>query len=103
MSADRWSVCPRCKDTKEKEYSERVDAVAKMYGKVPAEEYEQAKKDLFYEEDFEETVREDYEIGIWENKFFVSYSAHCTSRGCNFVVKFNHSEALPSDSESETE
>ena len=61
MSADRWRKCPKC------------------------------LAEAFVHQVFEETLREDYEIGTdIDGVFWVAYSAFCTE--CKFSFDFRHSE-----------
>lgn len=62
MSADNWTKCPKC-------------------GEAPAEnEYHPTP------------LREDYEIGIYDGEFFISYGGRCMV--CGFEKKFNHTEKV---------
>jgi hypothetical protein len=79
MSADNWTFCPKCKDSKNKE-------LESLYGKIPAEEYLKKAKELSTESN-EETLREDYEIGIWDGKFRISYDAYCEACGYEYTFE----------------
>lgn len=82
MSADNWGVCPKCKETAEKN-------ITSAYGKVSEEEYlatlnkrKQIENDL--------TLREDYEVGVdIDGEFSVSYSCHCLKCGFKFDYKYS--------------
>jgi hypothetical protein len=92
MSADNWANCPKC-------YQKPQSALEKVrlnfYGKVSADEYEglvaQAKADSKPEE--ETPLREDWDLGCHEGKFYVSYSASC--RSCGWGKSFEHEEKVP--------
>lgn len=87
MSADNWAICPKCKAEKD----ESDEQVKNAYGVVPADEYmylvELSKKKL------ENTLREDYEIGIYDgNEFYINYTGRCSV--CGFEKRFKHTEKL---------
>lgn len=64
MSADNWTICPRC-----------------------------AMRPNPYYETLKETLREDYELGTRrDGEFYVSYRGRCES--CGFEKVFEHSEQL---------
>lgn len=89
MSADNWTVCPKCGKSAKDEQLARIDAASAAYGKVSAAEYErlrvEAAKPLPEEV---ETLREDYDIGIYRGKFSVDYRASCDA--CGFEHSFKH-------------
>ena len=62
MSADNWTSCPKCGD--------REDDNRAGTG----------------------TLREDYEIGIYNGEFDISYRASCTN--CNYKKVFEHTENI---------
>ena len=80
MSADNWTKCPRC-------YKKAEDKAALVYGKVSREEYERIRRAV-PEDGPEETLREDYEIGIYDGMFEVTYSGYCAE--CGFEFNFEH-------------
>lgn len=89
MTADNWTICPQCKKDKQKAYSKAIDKLAKSYGKIPMGEYEKMKLCIPSPEltgDENETLREDWEIGVdEEGLFFLSYSCSCNK--CGFSYK----------------
>lgn len=95
MSTDNWAVCPRCTknltDKKRKLQQKLIDS----YGKVSLEEYKKTALRLeSYDYEIEDrNLREDYEIGVWEDKFFIKYSAHCQI--CGFTYKYGFEDANP--------
>ena len=106
MSTDRWSVCPKCKNTAFGKQDKQLDEARKKYGKIPSDEYEAAIIDnapliLF---DFmadkgldwhfaDETLREDYHFKMDNNGLFTAeYSARCDR--CGFKFNFKHSEQI---------
>ena len=92
MSADNWTKCPNCGDTHEKEIARRRAALNKSYGKVDAAEYLTKTRELeeFSKQEQEDTLREDYEQGIYEGKYYVSYHGSCTA--CDFSFEYKHEE-----------
>lgn len=111
MSADNWGICPGCIATLDKQHTAAVEAAEKAYGKVPAAEYlklrEAADKKPMLPE---ESLREDYELGIYRTNegtmFKISYSARCVFYkdrerqsgglvdGCGFKFTFKHEEPV---------
>ena len=86
MSADNWTTCPKCKLATQQKYEKALKDAQDKYGVIPSDEYraliEKAEKPLV----FDETMREDYEIGVWEEDFSVSYTCLCTK--CKFQFAF---------------
>ena len=79
MSANNWAKCPRC-----------ADNIEYKYGKISLSEFKKLlenEKSIGYE-----TLREDYEIGIYNGKFFISYLAHCNR--CGFEFKYEYEEMV---------
>ena len=65
MSADNWRVCPKCLVEYQRKFEEN----------------------LTYS--LQETLREDYELGIKsDGTFFVDYRSGCTA--CDFSFSFKH-------------
>ena len=60
MSANNYSVCPKCGGT---------DGECLSCG---------------HHHEAERTLREDWEIGIWKGKFHISYGATCSKCGFEF-------------------
>lgn len=97
MSASSWSVCPRCLWLAKKGERERVQAAADAYGKVPAQEYENLRRNAaaFHvnEADYPTHLREDYEIwGAESGTVTVVYNAHCEK--CDLVAGFSDEQLL---------
>lgn len=90
MSANNWSVCPKCKANEERRQKTATEWAAKKYGVVTPAEYMAMLEDAKPRE-LEETMREDYEIGVDDDgEFFVDYAATCQHGGCNFMFRFKH-------------
>lgn len=94
MSADNWEYCPRCMQVKEQEWDKLRKGLEKKYGKVPAGEWiqERATIDKRIESEkkgIEQTLREDYELGLGsDGQFYVSYSGHCKNCGLSHQFKY---------------
>lgn len=94
MSADNWAECPKCRKRVEKEYADANKALREQYGKVSLEEYKKledvAKLKAHKCKEMDITLREDYEIGIYDGRFYIGYSGTCTDPNCDFVFHFDH-------------
>lgn len=91
MSADNWATCPVCKDLAEANQQVARDIANQSYGKVSADEYERLKTQAEKIEPHEDTLREDYEIGVGEDgKFSVSYRCLCDI--CGFQFEYRHKQ-----------
>lgn len=90
MSADNWTHCPKCVAGREAKLVAERQRIAALYGKVSVEAFESTRAGLrkLEESHPEQTLREDYEIGIDNCEFSVSYSAGCK---CGFRYEFKHS------------
>jgi rubrerythrin len=89
MSADNWAKCPKCADALEKDRVKRIDDAAKQYGKIPQHEWEKLRDAAIKPEaEQEDTLREDYEIGVQsDGNFYVNYSGRCNECGFAFTYK----------------
>ena len=91
MSADKWTVCPRCTKRREAAIEAADGEVADAYGKVPLDEWEEMrrrKSDLITSKP-DHTLREDYEFhGADEGEVVADYSASCDT--CDLRVSFTH-------------
>ena len=93
MSADNWGTCPKC-------HAKWVDSMTRLsadveakYGKIPAAEWEKLRASSRTAKDYEDsTLREDYEIGIYNGKFYFSYSGRCEP--CGFSFQRKHEEPV---------
>lgn len=92
MAADNWIACPRCEAARIVAQAEIDEAPTKAYGKVSEEEYARLRKRA---ENFslvsEDSMREDYDIGIRDGRFSVNYRAKCK---CGFTFDFKVSERV---------
>lgn len=98
MSADNWAHCPRCARRGCDKLDEREAAVQASYGRVPVEEFDEARRqhagavNVFKRR--ERTFREGYEIsGAETGAVTVEYSGHCTK--CKLSLSFNFTEPIP--------
>lgn len=100
MSADNWTICPKCNQKKYNTLTEMKEKLNQSYGKVEAPVYLKMVQDI---RDFEQslnydadqtdssyTLREDYEQGIKNEEYYVSYCGHCDR--CGFSFEYEHSE-----------
>ena len=91
MSADNWEWCPQCMAVAEAVKKENSRIADEAYGKVLPDEYDRQR--ALAEEDIklEETMREDYELGVdLLGEFKMHFSASCST--CGYSVKFEYKE-----------
>jgi hypothetical protein len=92
MSANRWSICPRCLKRFEAAKAKAAEELKKSYGKVPPNDYlvlvQMHEKDMARE--IEYSLREDYWQGINNEtgEYEVTYSGVCQE--CDYTFQFNH-------------
>ncbi len=87
MSANDWSICPRCKAKAEAAKAKRLKDVELAYGKSSRADYDLARDNARNQEPLKDTLREDWEIGIDEDgEFHVIYKAACSK--CDFSYRF---------------
>jgi len=88
MKANNWAICPKCKKKREQAQANLLSQVKTDYGKIAVSEYlelvEQSQQPL----EMKHTLREDWEIGICEGEFRVSYSASCKTCGFSHEYEF---------------
>ena len=96
MSADNWTICPKCwaeqdedydADTKAAELESDIAAFAKRHNAAPAlvKELRTVMLSTLEPGKPDDTLREDYELGIRDGLFFLTYRAYCTK--CNWQYK----------------
>lgn len=90
MSANNWTKCPKCMPLRLKER----DKIHQLYGKIPEQEYSELlhKQQRMTESEDENTLREDYQIGISDGMFTISYLGHCSR--CGFDKQFCYKESI---------
>ena len=98
MSADNWAQCPRCTATGLKALDERDEAVQASYGKVPVDEFDEARRQhaaAVREFDLRHnTFREDYEIyGAEGGVITVEYAGSCSE--CGLELSFTDQRPIP--------
>lgn len=96
MSADNWTKCPNCIKIQKDVYKKEIQDLNLLYGKINPEEFIE-RMNLINKKNENElhqdnNLREDYDIGIYENYFEISYSGHCNI--CTFEHTFKHSEKI---------
>lgn len=93
MSANNWTICPKCKKRIEIAMQEKINNTKAVYGQFSPEEYEAAILKAREPISIDKTLREDCSFYIDNNCFFnIFYSAHCDK--CDFEYEFNHSEQI---------
>lgn len=89
MSADNWSKCPNCSEIKQNKIDKLDKKITNSYGKIDEEKYVALQKTLtvllIYQ--VEETLREDYEIGMNDGVFYAIYDCSCSKCGWNWHEK----------------
>jgi hypothetical protein len=93
VSADNWSTCPLCVADAQRLRDERIAAIDAQYGKVPLGEWNELVAEaqtLRGGEVYEETLREDWELGRGgylpddtDVNIDVIYKARCTKCGAS--------------------
>ena len=91
MSADSWSICPKCHEKHDVSLVAFDRKVQDAYGEVPAEEYIRLLAELKEMENEKEeyTLRENYSQGIVDDEYCLRYSAGCTVCGWQYEKKIN--------------
>ena len=94
MSADNWTYCPMCKHNTEKRRLTLEKECKDKYGKVSLKEYQilQMKLKNVKNSDQDTSLREDYEIGIFEGDLIIDYKASCSV--CDFKFHFKEIKSL---------
>jgi hypothetical protein len=100
MSADNWTNCPACIERFNQKFGGKEKALAADYGSLPAivwmarrRELDAEKREAF-EKHGQQTVREDYQIGLQNGStvFVVDYAAECIA--CGWTHRFGRSEPV---------
>ena len=86
MSADNWAYCPKCKVAELKKEASLDETIRQSYGKISSEKYLELLQKRQNPVGLECTLREDYNIGIYDGEFYVSYSGSCQK--CDFKKAF---------------
>ena len=93
MSADNWTTCPRCEANAAKEKAALWQQAEKAYGKATEAEYLRLTREAGEAFELPDSLREDYEIGLSDGKFYVDYRCQCGE--CGFEFRYRHEERLP--------
>lgn len=93
MSADNWTICPRCQKTALAAKERDREKLAKQYGKIEPVEFVKRSAEVDKPIELEETLREDYELGLFEGQFYISYRASCAQ--CGFELSYAREETVP--------
>lgn len=93
MSADRWSVCPKCSQQKDDNVKRFHEEVMNNYGKLPVEQWLALRTEAERTESqpIPETFREDYYIQspiYGASSVYVSYEGKCSA--CGFAIDFTY-------------
>lgn len=92
MSADNWGICPRCKVVAEASRMAKELAATNAYGKVSADEWKRLDAEASSPILLDQTLREDFEVGMDEDGTFgVDYRASCR---CGFSFAYEHNEKV---------
>lgn len=95
MSANRWSICPKCKIEYEAQLKRQQENLRAAYGKILIEEFLALQDALQKKErrDLKESMRENFEIGMSDDGFLeINYGCFCNV--CRF--KFDYNERINS-------
>ncbi|MHA2063001.1 MAG: hypothetical protein ACXABY_01335 [Candidatus Thorarchaeota archaeon] len=108
MSANRWSVCPRCENLAKASATGLEGlfiARNEAYGKVSQEEYLglcdaltealEKKGALSTVTPLDDNLREDWELYRKEGKLILDYNASCQEAGCSFKFFVKEEWELP--------
>jgi hypothetical protein len=93
MSADNWTLCPKCLKTENNKRAKQVALAKKSYGVVPPDEYAKLIEEANAPIAMQDTLREDYEFSMYDDGTFeASYRAGCNS--CGFKHEFEAREQV---------
>jgi hypothetical protein len=94
VSADNWAMCPRCAARRAADLARREAEVSAAYGTVPVDEFDRLRTALAEERTkrVDPTFREDYDLGLDSDEFYVRYRGRCSV--CGLHKEFVHSEVL---------
>lgn len=95
MSADNWTVCPKCLQKIEAENAFAEQRVRSRYGKVTEAAYRKLieKHEQRIDRPRAVSFREHYEIGVTKDgEFLVNYSGRCDD--CGFAHNYKRVEKL---------
>jgi len=89
MSADNWTQCDACIAIRDAELQNKKEKLNKKYGKIDMEEFltQHSKLARNLVGELDNSLREDYEIGIRGGEFRISYSANCSVCGFSYTYQ----------------
>ncbi len=89
MSADNWTICPKCELTR----TDPVTEAKKIYGQVSVENFE-AAMNIARRKPIEDnqTLREDYEFYLEGFQLTISYRCSCV---CGFSYEYKKQVEMP--------
>ncbi len=88
MSANNWTLCPRCMKSVEARKAEDKASVEDAYGVIPSEEYAKRREEAHEDIELDCTMREDYALGMnLLGEFTISFSASCSNCGFHFLYE----------------
>lgn len=94
MSADNWTICPKCKLKHESDFAKKREKVRESYGKIPSNLFIASMEAVKEPPKLEETLREDYCQGMSDDgTYLCSYGCSCDK--CGFSFSFKHTENPP--------
>jgi len=84
MDAANWNQCPRCGEIDQKLLDSKYGKIfQKEFLRLVAEEKKRSRED---------SLKENYEIGIFSGVFSIRYYATCEE--CGFEFKYYHKENI---------
>jgi hypothetical protein len=92
MGANNWALCPGCKRNEEERQAALKEKANAVYSTILPEEFTRLISEALAPIQLKETFREDYEIGIYGDEFFIDYIGSCSK--CGLEKKFKHSEKI---------
>lgn len=91
MIADNWAKCPNCIKIDRDQKIKMRQKIDDSYGKIDQAEYLKLVEAANHEQQFRETLREDFQIGIDPfGMFSVTFAARCDR--CGFKFDFTNSK-----------
>ena len=92
MSPNNWRICPKCEKKEADEFQARRKTAQKAYGEVSQDEYLRLMNESRVFPELEQTLRENWQIGVYDGTFSVGYSCSCDA--CGFSWKYKYKEDL---------
>ena len=92
MSADNRTFCPKCSQNFKSKRDKQLECAQRQYGKISRDQYDRliAAAMEIKQEPCMATLREDFDQGINEGIYEVTYSCSCSN--CGFSWKYHHEE-----------